>query len=158
MAAFAGKKDGEVLLVCNHELTFTQQEHSPFGANNERLAKYGPERLAKLLPDGRPYLGGTTTMSYDVKSRSLTSQHLSLGGTERNCAGGPTPWGSWITCEEPELLDGPADYYQEMGWCYEVPVSSEKMAPPNLEPIRGMGRFRHEAVAIDPANRDRLPY
>jgi len=150
MAAFAGDKPGEVVLVCNHELATTQHAHSPFGPKNERLAKYGPERLAKLLPDGNPYLGGTTTMSYDVKARRMTSQYLSFGGAERLCAGGPTPWGSWITCEEPELLDGPAAYYQDVGWCYEVPASSKMIDPPNLEPIRGMGRFRHEAVAIDP--------
>src|SRR3546814_13346250 len=47
-----------------------------------------------------PSLGGTTTMVYNEQTGKLERQYLSLAGTVRNCAGGPTPWGSWLTCEE----------------------------------------------------------
>ena len=43
--------------------------------------------------------GGTSTVIVDRNGR-VVEDYLSLGGTIRNCAGGPTPWNSWITCEE----------------------------------------------------------
>ncbi|MFW6089764.1 MAG: alkaline phosphatase PhoX, partial [Gemmatimonadota bacterium] len=80
----------------------------------------------------------------------VISQHLSLAGTLRNCAGGPTPWNSWITCEESVV--GPTDTFARAhGWAFEVPAS----AVPGLtapRPIEGMGRFYREAVAVDPAS------
>jgi secreted PhoX family phosphatase len=47
-----------------------------------------------------PLPGGTTTLIYDLKSGRKEAEWLSLSGTIRNCAGGITPWGSWLTCEE----------------------------------------------------------
>ncbi len=38
--------------------------------------------------------GGTTTLEFDVNDAAWVSGRLSLGGTVRNCAGGPTPWRS----------------------------------------------------------------
>ena len=67
----------------------------------------------------------------------------SLSGTIRNCAGGPTPWGSWLTCEETTQINGTTRH----GYVFDVPASGVSDA----EPLRGLGRFSHEAVAIDPA-------
>ncbi len=51
--------------------------------------------------------GGTTTTVFDPVAEKVVSTRASLAGTIRNCAGGPTPWGSWLTCEE--SIVGPGD-------------------------------------------------
>ena len=132
MAAFAGPA-GSVILVRNHE-----QDLRGWGA-------WGPE---KLYDGASPCLGGTTTLVYEPKSKQVTTSYLSLGGTARNCAGGPTPWGSWLTCEESTVTKGEG-YAQDHGFVFEVPASATpKLAEP--VPLVAMGRFNHEAVAVDP--------
>ncbi|MDZ7694792.1 MAG: DUF839 domain-containing protein [Balneolaceae bacterium] len=85
---------------------------------------------------------------YDTKNQRVIRQYLSLTGTLRNCAGGPTPWNSWLTCEE--IVSHPDDTYAKShGYVFEVPASVEPaLARP--VPIKAMGRFDHEAVAVDP--------
>ena len=72
---------------------------------------------------------------------------LSLNGTIVNCAGGPTPWGSWLTCEE--SVEGRFyGWEQEHGYIFEVPATAEGLVTP--VPLTAMGRFVHEAAAVDP--------
>lgn len=90
--------------------------------------------------------GGVTTLVVDPVTRRLVRDFLSLSGTVANCSGGLTPWNSWISCEE--TLDGPqSGYTQRHGYCFEV--SAEADRPVAAVPLRAMGRFYHEAVAID---------
>jgi secreted PhoX family phosphatase len=120
----------------------------PF-ANNTRL----PDGFDAALSfdsgdDGRnPSLGGTTNLVFDPASGEKTAHFLSLTGTDRNCAGGAMPWGSWITCEEPaDLTQG---HGQRHGWCFEVKATAEPGVQKPV-PLKALGRFRHEAVALDP--------
>ena len=74
---------------------------------------------------------------------TLIEQYASLAGTERNCAGGPTPWRSWMTCEEPLFFRSGVRH----GYVLEVPA----VGMSDADPLVRLGRFNHEAAAIDPA-------
>lgn len=127
MAAFPGP-DGTVVLIRNHEL-------SPAKAFDSAIA-YDAEAG-----------GGTTTVTFNPATGLVVTARTSLAGTLRNCAGGATPWNSWLTCEETTL--GPADHpglERAHGYVFDVPVDGR----PTLEPLVAMGRFVHEAVAVDP--------
>ncbi len=100
--------------------------------------------------------GGTTTLVINPKTRELVRDFVSLSGTLINCAGGPTPWGSWISCEETTL--GPAirtnslgvktgGFPKPHGYCFEVSASANNNLLPF--PLKAMGRFTHEAIAVD---------
>ena len=91
--------------------------------------------------------GGTTTLVVDAQNRELMSHFVSLNGTIVNCAGGPTPWNSWLTCEETNAGAPPWD--EQHGYCFDVPVAGNGLV--GTGPYRKMGRFSHEAVAVDPA-------
>ena len=147
MAAFPGP-DGKVVVVCNHELGLEMTGMGPF-ANNTRLPDGFDAALSYDPGDERknPSLGGTSNLVFDPATGEKTAHFLSLTGTDRNCAGGAMPWGSWITCEEPaDLTQGRGERH---GWCFEVKATAE----PGLQkpvPLKALGRFRHEAVALDP--------
>lgn len=147
MAAFPGP-DGKVVLVCNHELSVDMKRLGPFENNRVYPESLDPELSHDPGPNGQnPHLGGTTNLVFDPATGETVSQFLSLTGTDRNCAGGPMPWGSWITCEESENLTH--DRGQDHGWCFEVKATAE----PGLQKavaLKALGRFRHEAVALDP--------
>ena len=153
MAAFEGAF-GLTVIIRNHELSPDQS--GPFGKNNELLGKVDPKYLYDAEAGLTPCTGGTTTIVYDTKTNRVVRQFLSLGGTIRNCAGGPTPWNSWITCEEAQDRAG---HYEETsvtiakdhGYNFEVPVTPDiRLAKPIA--LTDMGRFRHEAVAVDPTS------
>ncbi|HEX8371891.1 MAG TPA: alkaline phosphatase PhoX [Chthoniobacterales bacterium] len=140
MAAFPGE-NGRVILVRNHEL-------SPSGAGPGELSPEARELCYDFGEgDEKPHIGGTTTLVFNPTTGELEAEFLSLTGTFRNCAGGAMPWGSWITCEEPsDLLEL---RNRKHGYCFEVKAT---MAPglQKAEPLRALGRYNHEAVALDP--------
>ena len=85
--------NGRVVLVCNHELLPWQQKYSAFGTAFETLPDEIKARVYDHGGGKSPGTGGTTTTIYNLARRETERQHLSLAGTEMNCAGGPTPWG-----------------------------------------------------------------
>lgn len=145
MAAFPGK-DGKTRVVRNHELMLGSD--SPFGDGEELFERVDPA-LVYDAGDETPCGGGTTTFVYDTRTKELERQFLSLAGTLRNCAGGPTPWGSWVTCEEAPVR---ANKYfaRDHGYAFEVDAAAEGPVAP--VPLVGMGRFNHEAIAVDPVS------
>ena len=110
---------------------------------------YDPFALPTVV-DG---LGGGTT-SVTFKNGKFTGSQATLGGTLTNCAGGPTHWGSWLTCEE-GIVSDPNGIFEstfgvpllEHGYVYEVP--SPRLGPASAQPIIDMGKMDHEAVAVD---------
>ena len=147
MAAF-GKEDGKVMLIRNHELLPGSKKHGPFGKNNELLNQLDKSMLYDYGAGEFPSLGGTTNLLYNEATGEVELQYLSLAGTNRNCAGGPTPWGSWITCEEDVSVAGNKGE-QNHGYNFEVPASSTiRLAEPI--PLKAMGRFNHEAICVSP--------
>ena len=147
MATFEGKQ-GKVVLIRNHEVSVNDQENGAFGPNYEQLKKLDAKKFYDYARGNTPCLGGTTTVVFDENSQQVESQFMSLAGTIRNCAGGKTPWNSWITCEE-DVTVADDIIEHDHGFNFEVPAT-EKPTLANPVPLKDMGRFNHEAVAVDP--------
>lgn len=149
MAAFA-LDEKRVILIRNHEISSSSEAGagSAFGENYELLEKIDSKMLYDAGKKGIPANGGTTTIVFNLETQEIEKEYLSLGGTLRNCAGGPTPWNTWLTCEE-IVFRANEDYAKDHGYVFEVPASADILLVDPI-PIKDMGRFNHEAVCVDP--------
>ena len=130
MATFVGK-DGRIILIRNHELMPTN--FSAFGQGYEYLEKIDAKNMYDMRKGNLPCNGGTTTLVINEGDLEVEKSWLSLGGTLRNCAGGPTPWGSWISCEE-IVIPAVNGYEYGHGYNFEVPAT-EKIGMVNPIPF-----------------------
>jgi len=132
MGCFSGPND-EIILVRNHEVPL----YFPFGNEPSPSPDFAYDKESS---------GGTTTIWLDDKLQVI-KQHLSLTGTILNCGGGKTPWNTWISSEEVSKgFGGGWNMGKRHGYNFEVdPLKPLQQAVP----LKAMGRFRHEAVAID---------
>ena len=91
--------------------------------------------------------GGTVTLEVDAVTGALLKDWVSLNGTDTNCAGIKTPWGTWRACEE-TTIGVDAGYKKPHGYIFEVDPKNNRAV--RTRPFKGLGRFLHEAGAVDP--------
>jgi secreted PhoX family phosphatase len=127
-ATFPARRGNGTVILCNHEIGGDEEFQVP------HIEGFVYDESAR---------GGTTTIEVD-EDGNRTRHYVSLAGTLNNCAGGRTPWDTWLSCEETEETLGRAH-----GYVFEVDPY-DQAANRDPQPIKALGRFRHEAVAVDP--------
>ena len=131
-----------VVLVRNHELNL-----SDIGRSSPQLQAINKDKVYDSTSDGAVVPGGTTNILFNMKTGKVEREFLSLVGTIRNCSGGVTPWKSWLSCEESVETAGDT-LKQDHGYVFEVPADATELI--EAKPLKAMGRFNHEAAAVDP--------
>ena len=131
----------EIVLVRNHELSTSSDASRIVGASRNSVAKYDTAKT------GANYqIGGNTNLVW--RDGNWIQSYASLGGIFRPCAGGSTTWESWLSNEEIRS-NAVSESGRKHGYIFEVPADTS-INSVNPEPIIDMGRFSHEASALDP--------
>jgi len=135
MAAFRAHR-GQTLLIRNHEVR-TAPGTVPGSVQGPTELRYDPLGV-----------GGTTSLLFDTRRGELVRDWVSFSGSIVNCAGGiALHEAGWITSEETVI--GPNQGFAEKhGYNFLVPATTD--GPVAAVPLTAMGRFAHEAIAVDP--------
>ncbi|MEC5398414.1 alkaline phosphatase PhoX [Uliginosibacterium sp. H1] len=133
-------RSSEVVLVRNHEQSTSSNANNIIGASRANVAKHDVGAT-----NGAYQIGGTTNLVW--RDGNWVESFASFGGTYRNCAGGSSNWGSWLTNEE-ILSNSVSNTGKKHGYIFEVPADPTA-TPTNANPIVDMGRMAHEASALD---------
>ncbi|GAA2449027.1 PhoX family protein [Streptomyces pulveraceus] len=133
-ATFEGPR-GVTLLVNNHELSGVRADWEH------------PVPLTEGLVYDPVAAGGCTVV--ETRRDGRTAEWVGIAGTSTNCAGGASPWGTWLTCEETEDKAGRKGLLKDHGYVFEVDPY-DRRANRDPRPIKAFGRYAHEAVVIDP--------
>ncbi|MEU4349836.1 alkaline phosphatase PhoX [Streptomyces sp. NPDC023838] len=134
-AAFEGPR-GVTLLVNNHEL------------KGPRKNWPHPVPLTEGLVYDPAASGGCTVVEVHAHGGPV-AEWVGIAGTSTNCAGGATPWGTWLTCEETEDKAGSNGMTMDHGYVFEVDPY-DRRANRSPKPLKALGRYAHEAVVVDP--------
>ncbi len=132
----------EMVLVRNHERSLSGNAANLIGAGRDSVAKYDTGTTGPSYQ-----IGGNTNLVW--RNGEWVSSHASFGGIYRPCAGGASTWGSWLSNEEIRS-NNVSSTGKKHGYVFEIPADTS-LGAANVNPIVGMGRFAHEASAIDPA-------
>ncbi|MBC9724748.1 alkaline phosphatase PhoX [Streptomyces sp. TRM68367] len=133
-ATFDGPR-GTTLLVNNHEL------------KGSRARWEHPVPLTEGLVYDPAASGGCTVV--EVRPDGRVAEWVGIAGTSTNCAGGRTPWDTWLTCEENSDRAGENGMTKDHGYVFEVDPL-DRRANRDPKPLKFFGRYDHEAVVIDP--------
>jgi len=123
--------DGNLTLIQNHEIS----GDSALGVPQIEGTVYDP-LVGKA--------GGCTVIKTDHAGNNL-GEFVGISGTLTNCAGGHTPWNTWLTCEETESKANGTTRAKDHGYVFEVHLDGTY----NPTPLKALGRYAHEACAID---------
>ena len=105
---------------------------------SDGMASFPDERRGfVLVSNSEDFEGGASALRFGRDGRVEDAYRI-LSGTTQNCSGGGTPWGTWLSCEE-----------VEEGRVWECDPSGRRRAVAHP----AMGIFKHEAAAVDAANR-----
>ncbi|MGH3776101.1 MAG: alkaline phosphatase PhoX [Pseudonocardiaceae bacterium] len=133
-------RGGGTVLVNNHEI-----------GDPLATAEFPVPHLDGLVYD--PGMAGGCTVVQTSRDGSRIREYVGIAGTSTNCAGGVTPWGTWLTCEETDTKAGEDGATLDHGYVFEVDPY-DRAANRDPQPIKALGRFDHEAAAVDPRTGD----